>query len=84
MARMSDKPAREIVVEEPVHQPARDPLAGPDNELVRVRHAVTGDHFTTTRVLARRMGAEPLDQPATDRYGAPLPRKRNTTKSNKK
>lgn len=49
---------------------------GPASEYVRVRHPETGDHFTTTRVLAHRMGATLLpDHDAVDRYGYPLPRK---------
>lgn len=54
---------------------------GPASEYVRVRHPQTGDHFTTTRVLAHRMGATLLpDHPAVDQYGQPLPRKPKTNK----
>lgn len=55
----------------------RDPLEdGNQQGLVRVRHPRTGDHYTTTRVLARKAGATLLEgHPATDKYGNPLPRK---------
>lgn len=61
----------------------RDPLEdGNQQGLVRVRHPKSGDHYTTTRVLARKAGATLVEgQPATDQYGNPLPRKRNTKES---
>ncbi len=61
----------------------KDPLEdGNQQGLVRVRHPKTGDHYTTTRVLARKAGATLLEgHPATDKYGNPLPRKRNTKES---
>lgn len=63
--------------------PKRDPLLeGKPGGYVRVRHPKTGDHYTTTRVLARKAGATLLpDHPAVDQYGAPLPRKRNVKES---
>lgn len=61
----------------------RDPLEdGNQQGLVRVRHPRSGDHYTTTRVLARKAGATLVEgQPATDKYGNPLPRKRNSKES---
>lgn len=57
----------------------RDPLReGKPGGYVRVKHPKSGDHYTTTRVLALKAGATPLDQPAVDKDGRPLPRKRNT------
>lgn len=54
---------------------------GPRDEYVRVRHPDTGDHFTTTRILAHRMGATLLpDRTAVDDYGRPLPRKPHLSK----
>lgn len=64
---------------QPKEKPAQDPSildGGPAGEYVRVKHPQTGDHFTTTRALAARMGATLLpDHPAVDRDGRPLPRK---------
>lgn len=81
MARMSDKPT-----DEPERIPVTglpDPLAGPDNEWVRVKHPVTGDHYSTTRVLARLAGATLVpDHDALTKHGAPIPRKRNISKEN--
>ena len=59
-----------------------DPLASiHPNRLVRVKHPVTGDHYTTTAALARRAGATLLpDHDAVDRYGQPLRRKRNLSR----
>lgn len=79
MARMSDKPET-AEQPEPVEEEKTskvDPrLDGPDNEYVRVKHPVTGDHYSTTRALARIEGATFLpDHEAVDRYGHPLPRK---------
>lgn len=67
---------------EPVKTPTKDPLHdGPASEYVRVRHPKTGDHYTTTRVLASKAGATVLpDHPAVDRYGRPLPRKPKNSK----
>lgn len=66
----------------PAPAPKPDPLAsGPSGEYVRVKHPVTGDHYTTTRVLARKAGATLLpDHDAVDKYGYPLPRKPRTSK----
>lgn len=77
MARMSEKPAP--VEEAPVPvKDAPDPLDGPDNEWVRVKHPVTGDHYSTTRALARLAGASLVpDHPALTAHGTPIPRKRN-------
>ena len=48
------------------------------HEPVRVKHAVTGHHFTTTRHLAQEGGHTLLTtRPATDRDGAWLPIKYN-------
>lgn len=61
--------------------PEPDPLAGPPGQYVRVKHPTTGDHFTTTRALARRMGATLIpDHAAVDKDGRPLPRKPNLSK----
>lgn len=62
--------------------PTPSPLeGGHPGEYVRVKHPETGDHFTTTRALARRMGATPLpDHDAVDKYGQPLPRKPKNSK----
>lgn len=88
MTRASDKqPApeeRQNRASEKAPEPVKkDPLAeGNQQGLVRVRHPKTGDHYTTTRVLARKAGATLLaGHPATDKYGNPLPRKRNTKES---
>lgn len=88
MTRASDKrPApeeRQNRASEKAPEPVkRDPLEdGNQQGLVRVRHPKSGDHYTTTRVLARKAGATLVEgQPATDQYGNPLPRKRNTKES---
>ena len=88
MTRASDKqPApetRQNRASDKAPGPAKkDPLAeGNQQGLVRVRHPRSGDHYTTTRVLARKAGATLVEgQPATDKYGNPLPRKRNTKES---
>lgn len=89
MTRASDKqPAPEerqnrASDKTPDPAPARNPLEdGNQQRLVRVRHPRTGDHYTTTRVLARKAGATLLEgHDATDKYGNPLPRKRNTKES---
>lgn len=67
---------------EPVPEPTPSPLeGGHPGEYVRVKHPETGDHFTTTRALARRMGATPLpDHDAVDKHGQPLPRKPKNSK----
>ena len=81
MARMSDpdpKPA-ESVEETPAPAPAVDPLDGPDNEWVRVKHPTNGTHYSTTRALARIEGATLLpDHEALSPHGVPLPPKYKT------
>lgn len=69
-------------------QPAEAPEVKPDPLLegkpggyVRVRHPKTGDHYTTTRVLARKAGATLLPgHDAVDQFGHPLPRKPHLSK----
>lgn len=86
--RASDRdPALDKTPEvEPVPEPAPEPTPSPlegghPGEYVRVKHPETGDHFTTTRALARRMGATPLpDHDAVDKHGQPLPRKPKNSK----
>lgn len=81
MPRMSDKPDQPGTTPAPdTDTPAKDPaLDGPDNEYVRVKHPATGDHYSTTRALARIAGASLIpDHAAVDRYGKPLPRKPRT------
>lgn len=86
--RASDRdPALDQTPEvEPVPEPAPEPTPSPlegghPGEYVRVKHPETGDHFTTTRALARRMGATPLpDHDAVDKHGQPLPRKPKNSK----
>jgi hypothetical protein len=71
MQRMSDKPT-------PPEDPTRDPLDGPDNEWVRVKHPRTGAHYSTTRALARIAGATLVpDHPALTPAGEPVRRKPN-------
>lgn len=54
---------------------ATEPYKHP-GEWVRAKHPVSGAHYTTTRALANKAGAEILDgHPAVDRYGKPLPTK---------
>lgn len=79
MPRMSDKPEP---VKAPEPTPEVDQLSGGyDLEYVRVADPDTGDHYSTTRALARRAGARLLpNHEAVDRYGQPLPRKRNISK----
>ena len=68
--------APEPAAAEPATARTAEKEAGHPGEYVRVRHPQTGDHFTTTRTLARRMGATPLpDHDAVDKHGQPLPRK---------
>src|SRR5699024_4260047 len=50
-------PAPEPAAAEPATASTAEKEAGHPGEYVRVRHPQTGDHFTTTRALARRMGA---------------------------
>lgn len=79
--RASDRDPEIDKTPAPEPAPKKDPLAeGNQQGLVRVRHPRSGDHYTTTRVLARKAGATLLNQPATDQYGNPLPRKRNVSK----
>ena len=81
--RASDRdPNLDAPTELPAATPAEDPLTtGHPGDYVRVRHPQTGDHFTTTRVLAHRMGATVLpDHEAVDSYGYPLPRKPHLSK----
>lgn len=81
--RASDRAPELDKQPEPAPAPKRDPLAdGNQQRFVRVRHPKSGDHYTTTRVLARKAGATLLaGHPAVDQYGNPLPRKRNTKES---
>lgn len=74
--RASDRDPELDKTEAPA-QPAKDPLAGGHpGEYIRVRHPQTGDHFTTTRALAHRMGATLIpNHAAVDQHGVPLPRK---------
>lgn len=86
MARASD---RDPEVDKPTEAPAPQQAkrmsileGGKPGEYVRVRHPQTGDHYTTTRVLAHKAGASLLaDHQAVDQHGYPLPRKRNTKES---
>lgn len=86
--RASDRdPALDQTPEaEPIPEPAPEPTPSPlegghPGEYVRVKHPETGDHFTTTRALARRMGATLLpDHDAVDKHGQPLPRKPKNSK----
>lgn len=69
-------PATEPAAAEPATARTAEKEAGHPGEYVRVKHPETGDHFTTTRALARRMGATLLpDHDAVDKHGQPLPRK---------
>lgn len=70
-----DKTPEPVPVQEPA--PAVNLLdGGHPGEYIRVKHPVTGDHFTTTRALAHRMGATLIpNHAAVDEYGVPLPRK---------
>lgn len=82
--RASDRdPELDQPAPEPAPAPTRNPLdEGKPGGYVRVRHPRTGDHYTTTRVLAKKAGATLLpDHDAVDQYGKPLPRKRNTKES---
>lgn len=66
---------------EPIQEPAPEPVkslldGGHPNEYIRVKHPVSGDHFTTTRALAHRMGATLIpNHAAVTKHGVPLPRK---------
>lgn len=81
MTRRTTTPPDEHVPQERAPEPPSILDGGPASEYVRVRHPETGDHFTTTRVLAHRMGAALLpDHDAVDRYGYPLPRKPHNSK----
>lgn len=65
---------------------ATEPYKHP-GEWVRAKHPKSGAHYTTTRALANKAGAEILDgHDAVDRYGKPLPTKPRVelTKENKK
>ena len=74
----------------PEQEPAAEPESAPavnlleggrPGEYIRVKHPKTGDHFTTTRALAHRMGATHLpDHDAVDNNGTPLPRKPKNSK----
>ena len=70
------QPAPEPTAPEPATARTAEKEAGHPGEYVRVKHPETGDCFTATRALARRMGATLLlDHDAVDKYGQPLPRK---------
>lgn len=66
----------------PAAEPVKSVLeGGHPGEYIRVKHPQTGDHFTTTRALAHRMGATPLpDHDAVNKHGIPLPRKPKNSK----
>lgn len=82
MTRRTTTPPDEQAPQERAPEPSSILDGGHASEYVRVRHPETGDHFTTTRVLAHRMGATLLpDHDAVDRYGYPLPRKPKTKES---
>lgn len=75
------QPAPEPATAEPATARTAEKEAGHPGEYVRVKHPDTGDHFTTTRALARRMGATRLpDHDAVDKHGQPLPRKPKNSK----
>lgn len=75
------QPVPEPAAAEPATASTAEKEAGHPGEYVRVKHPDTGDHFTTTRALARRMGATPLpDHDAVDKHGQPLPRKPKNSK----
>ena len=83
--RASDRdPALDATPEQlaPAPEPVKSVLeGGHPNEYIRVKHPGTGDHFTTTRALAHRMGATPLpDHDAVNKHGIPLPRKPKNSK----
>jgi hypothetical protein len=42
---------------------------------VRIHNADAGKDITVSAALAEISGVKPLDKPATDRFGAPLPAK---------
>lgn len=77
MSDPADTPNEETTAEaQPVTvtEPYRSP-----NELVRAKHPVTGEYYTTTRALAEIAGAKLVNSPAVDRYGRRLPNKPNET-----
>lgn len=87
--RASDRdPALDAKPEQLAAEPAPEPApaqnlleGGHPGEYIRVKHPQTGDHFTTTRALARRMGATHLpDHDAVNKHGIPLPRKPKNSK----
>ena len=68
--------APEPAAAEPATARTAEKEAGHPGEYVRVKHPQTGDYFTATRALARRMGSTLLpDHDAVDNYGQPLLRK---------
>lgn len=83
--RASDRdPALDAKPEQPAQQ-VQEPVnlleGGHPGEYIRVKHPATGDHFTTTRALAHRMGATHLpDHDAVNKHGIPLPRKPKNSK----
>jgi hypothetical protein len=69
-------PAPEPAAAEPATARTAEKETGHPGQYVRAKHPQTGDYFTATRALARRMGATLLpDHDAVDKYGQPLPRK---------
>ena len=84
--RASDRdPALDTKPDEQPAQPVQEAVnlleGGHPGEYIRVKHPGTGDHFTTTRALAHRMGAIHLpDHDAVNKHGIPLPRKPKNSK----
>lgn len=85
--RASDRDPALDQTPEPAPEPTPEPVQEPEpaksllegghpGQYIRVKHPATGDHFTTTRALAHRMGATLIpNHDAVTRDGVPLPRK---------